>query len=142
MSLQTTSWSVQEEQVLRAGLYARVATLEPKPEGHSIEDQLRVAREFAAGQGWRVVREYTDPGYSGASDQRPAFQQMVQDALKGEIDVIVVSSVDRLFRPLHLLLHYLVLLHRHGIRLVSATGPFDLNEMAERIAPLIDWLEG
>ncbi|RLC76490.1 MAG: hypothetical protein DRI81_10020, partial [Chloroflexi bacterium] len=59
-----------EDQPLRAGIYSRVSTIE-QTEGHSIEAQLRITREFAERKGWVVVREYTDPGFSGTNDERP-----------------------------------------------------------------------
>lgn len=123
--------SVQvEERPLRAGLYARVSTEEQAVEGHSIEAQLQVAREFAERKGWVVVREYTDPGYSGTNDRRPAFQRMIEDALNGDIQVIVFHKLDRFSRSISDILHYFNLLHGHDILLASATEPFDFTTPA------------
>ncbi|HEY76319.1 MAG TPA: recombinase family protein [Thermoflexia bacterium] len=119
--------SVREERPLRAGLYARVSTEEQATEGHSIEAQLRIAREFAESKGWVVVREYTDPGYSGTTDQRPAFQRMIEDALAGEIEVIVFHKLDRFSRSISDILRYFNRLHDHGVLLASATEPFDFT---------------
>ena len=120
----------KEDRPLRAGLYARVSTEEQAAEGHSIEAQLRIAREFAERKGWVVVREYTDPGYSGTNDRRPAFQRMIEDALAGEIEVIVFHKLDRFSRSISDILRYFNLLHDHDILLASATEPFDFTTPA------------
>ncbi|RLI50523.1 MAG: hypothetical protein DRP09_19915, partial [Candidatus Thorarchaeota archaeon] len=77
-----------EDQPLRAGIYVRVSIIE-QTEGHSIEAQLRITREFVKRKGWVVVREYTDPGFSGTNDERPGFKQMIDDAFTGDIQIIV-----------------------------------------------------
>lgn len=40
----------------------------------SIEDQVRLCREFVTQQGWDYRHAYTDRAISGASALRPAYQ--------------------------------------------------------------------
>ena len=48
---------------------------------------------------WEFVRVYTDEGISATSTKhREGFQQMVEDALDGKIDLIVTKSVSRFAR--------------------------------------------
>ena len=41
---------------------------------------------------------YVDDGYSGASFQRPGFQQMMADMENGEIGIIITKDLSRLGR--------------------------------------------
>jgi len=112
---------------MRAGLYARVSTDEQAEEGHSIEAQLRVMRDFARRKGWQVVEEYVDAGYSGKTDRRPAFQRLIADARAGHVDVIVVHKLDRFSRSLFDILKYFRELEAQGVLLASATEVWDFT---------------
>ena len=46
----------------------------------SIEDQLRLCRERAECEGWRIVDSYSDRSVSGASLIRPGVQALMEDA--------------------------------------------------------------
>lgn len=122
--------SPDPDQPLRAAVYARVSTDEQAAEGHSIEAQLRITREFVERKGWVIVREYVDPGYSGSNDNRPAFQQMIQSAIGGEVQVICFHKLDRFSRSISDILHYFRELDKAGILLASATEPFDFTTPA------------
>ncbi|HDQ70666.1 MAG TPA: recombinase family protein [Chloroflexi bacterium] len=115
-----------QDQPLRVGLYSRVS-IEEQAEGHSIEAQLRITREFAERKGWIVVHEYVDAGFSGTNDQRPDFQSMLQDALAGDIQVILFHKLDRFSRSIADILEYFHLFESHSILLASATEPFDFT---------------
>jgi DNA invertase Pin-like site-specific DNA recombinase len=81
----------------RAALYLRVST------GEQTTDNQRLALEAACEQrGWQVVAMYADPGVSGAKgrDERPQFDHMLKDAARGQFNVVMAWSVDRLGRSL------------------------------------------
>jgi len=83
---------------MRAVIYARYSSDNQREA--SIEDQLEVCRRYIHRQGWNLVRSYEDRALSGASDQRPAYQQMLADAEAGQFDVLVSEALDRLGRRL------------------------------------------
>jgi site-specific DNA recombinase len=85
---------------MRAVIYARVSTEEQAEEGHSIDAQLRIVREFCAHRGWTIVGEYVDPGRSGRTLKRPRMQALIADAQLHLFDVVVVHKLDRLSRSL------------------------------------------
>jgi DNA invertase Pin-like site-specific DNA recombinase len=95
----------------RAAIYARVST-----NGQSTDAQIQQLRDVAERSGWAVVEEFVDQGISGAKgrDQRPAFDQMCQAAVRREIDVVMAWSVDRLGRSLLHLVEFLNELHASG----------------------------
>ena len=106
------------EQIMtkRAALYARVSTRN----GHQDpETQLLALREVAERSGWEVVEEYVDHGVSGAKgrDQRPAFDNLCNDATRRRFDVVLAWSVDRLGRSLQHLVTFLGDLHAQGVDL-------------------------
>jgi len=51
----------------RAVLYARVSTEEQARSGYSLAQQLEALREYALREGYEIIEEVEDPGYSGVS---------------------------------------------------------------------------
>lgn len=87
----------------------------------SIEGQLRVCKEHAERNGYFVIGEYIDRATTGTNDNRPQFQQMIEDAKKGEFKFILVYKLDRFARN-----KYDSVVHKHnlaklGVRVISAT---------------------
>lgn len=80
------------------GLYCRVSTQEQATEGYSIGEQQERLRSFAASFGWKDVKLYTDPGFSGASLDRPALQELIRDVEKKKVSRVIVYKLDRLSR--------------------------------------------
>ena len=64
-------------------LYSRVSTQEQAAEGYSIGEQQDRLAAFALSFGWKDFRQYSDPGFSGASLDRPAMQEMIRDVKAG-----------------------------------------------------------
>ena len=83
----------------RVAAYCRVSTLEEEQE-LSYETQRAYYEELIARNPDMVfVGVYGDQGQSGLhTDKRVQFKQMVQDALDGKIDVIMVKSISRFSR--------------------------------------------
>jgi DNA invertase Pin-like site-specific DNA recombinase len=52
-------------------------------------------------EGWVCLPQaYDDGGFSGATMDRPALQQLLADLTAGRIDTVVVYKIDRLTRSL------------------------------------------
>ena len=47
-----------------------------------------------------LSKAYDDGGFSGATMNRPALQQLLADITAGRIDIVVVYKIDRLTRSL------------------------------------------
>lgn len=80
----------------RVALYARYSS--DLQRDASIEDQLRLCREYATRQGWQVIDSYSDRAMSGASMLRPGLQELLNDAARGRFDMILAEGLDRLSR--------------------------------------------
>ena len=64
---------------MRVAIYARFSS--DLQDIRSIADQLALAREHAARQGWLVVAEFTDAAISGASmANRPGLRDLMRTA--------------------------------------------------------------
>ena len=82
--------------MIRVALYARYSS--DNQRDASIEDQLRLCREYAKKQGWHVVEGYNDRAVSGASLIRPGIQALLTDASRGLFDVVLAEALDRISR--------------------------------------------
>lgn len=82
------------EDIKTAVIYARFSC--SKQREASIDDQLRVCRDWCAREGYAIVGEYSDYAMSGRSDDRPEFQRMIANA--GESDIVLVYMMDRFSR--------------------------------------------
>lgn len=82
----------------RVFVYLRVSTTEQAEEGYSLKEQEERLRKYCEAMDWVLVKIYTDGGFSGATLDRPALQQMVKDIEKGDADLVLVDKLDRMSR--------------------------------------------
>lgn len=81
----------------RVVLYARYSS--DNQSAASIEDQVRICREYAGREGWTVAGCYHDAAISGASMiLRPGIQALLADARGGAFDVVLAEALDRISR--------------------------------------------
>ena len=99
---------------IRAAIYLRVSR-----DDQTTENQRLVLERVAAHRGWMIVETYEDQGISGAKgrDQRPAFDQMLKDAMRRRFDILMVWSIDRLGRSVLHVANALAELDAAGVRL-------------------------
>src|SRR5690348_639012 len=81
---------------MRAVIYARYSS--DLQRAASIEDQVRLCRERIEHEGWTLIVTYSDAAASGASRLRPGYQKLLEDARRGEFDVVMAEALDRLSR--------------------------------------------
>ena len=99
-------------------LYARVSTDEQALK-HSIDAQLDQLRDYVKAHNLQIYKEYVDSGYSGTLVQRPEYQKLINDAIDGKFEAIVVYKVDRLFRSVRHLLNLVHELETYGVSVLS-----------------------
>ncbi len=119
---------------LRCACYARYSTDKQSP--LSIEDQLRVCREFAQRQGWVVLEEHTyrDEAISGTTENRPGLEALMKAALSPSrpFDAILVDDTSRLARDLGDAIRLYQKLNFGGVRVIAvAQGIDSKSEQAE-----------
>lgn len=83
---------------MRVAIYVRVSTIEQYKEGYSVAEQIERLTKYCEAKGWTVYKVYIDGGYSGASMERPALQEMIRDIGFNLFDAVLVYKLDRLSR--------------------------------------------
>jgi len=83
---------------MNCAIYTRVSTdNQAEKDFSSCEAQEEKIRVFVKSQNnWKVFKVYSDPGYTGANLDRPALQELLQDIMKGEINIVLAYKIDRL----------------------------------------------
>jgi hypothetical protein len=112
--------------MLRAGLYARVSTIDQQ----TLAMQNRTMREYAVRRGWTIALQVREVN-SGAV-QREAREGLLEAARRREIDVVLVWRLDRWGRSVTDLLTTLQELEHLGVGFVSLTEALDLTTPAGR----------
>lgn len=116
----------------RAAIYARVSTDEQAHTGTSLAAQLDRCRSHADDSGWHIVGTFADEGISGALSSRPALNQILRLVEDGEVDVVVITKLDRIARSLRHLLDLLDLHERHDVQLVALDDTIDPSTASGR----------
>src|SRR6516225_3775888 len=85
----------------------------------SIEDQVRLCRARIEQEGWSYLHAYTDRAVSGASALRPGYQLLLEDARRGQFDIVVAEALDRLSRDQEDIAALFKRLRFAGVRLLT-----------------------
>ena len=106
---------------MRAALYARVSTSDQQ----TLPMQLEEMTSYATNRGWKIVNQVSDIG-SGVSE-RGKREELLQEARRRNIDVIIVWKLDRWGRSLPDLVISLRELNDLGVGFISLTEALDLT---------------
>lgn len=140
---------IMDETTKRVAVYARVSTMNIE-QTSSIENQEKFyTKKINETPNWELQNIYSDEGKSGTSaEHRPAFQQLMKDALNGEMDMIICASVSRFARNISQCLDYVSELRtanpKHPVGVYFETeNIYTLNPDSEQAftmhAMLADW---
>ncbi len=118
---------------LRCAAYARYSSDLQSP--RSIEDQLRICRDYARAHGFIFMEEhvYVDEALSGVGADRPGLNRLLDAALSSAhpFDVILLDDSSRLARNTKDALTFFEKLNFAGIRLIAVSQGIDSdNEQA------------
>lgn len=79
----------------KIGIYLRTA----QKDDEAIKRQEELNLSYCKYKGYsNIVKTYIDNGYSGTTENRPAYKRMIRDIRNEKINVIVVSNISRLTR--------------------------------------------
>jgi DNA invertase Pin-like site-specific DNA recombinase len=85
-------------------------------------------------EGWVCLRAgYDDGGFSGATMDRPALQQLLADLAAGRVDIVVVYKIDRLTRSLTDFAKIVEILDARSTTFVSVTQQFNTTTSMGRL---------
>jgi DNA invertase Pin-like site-specific DNA recombinase len=114
---------------MRPAGYVRVSRAE-QIEGYSLDAQVRAIEAFCAARGWGSPAIYTEGGrsaYSEVTAKRPQFAAMLDAAVAGQHDTIVVHKLDRFARSLITTLRELKRLDGAGVAFASVSEQIDFT---------------
>lgn len=126
-----------------AALYMRLSREDgDKNESSSIENQRKFLRNYAADNGFTVLDEYIDDGFSGTNFERPAFIRMQRDIILGKVGVVITKDFSRLGRNTGKVMTILDdFFTSKGVRYIAATEGIDTGnkDTAGMLAPILSF---
>src|SRR5246500_3566690 len=123
---------------VRCAVYTRKSSGEGlDQEFNSLQAQREACEAFINSQrheGWVCLPQaYDDGGFSGATMDRPALQQLLADITAGRVDIVVVYKIDRLTRALADFAKIVEILDTRGASFVSVTQQFNTTSSMGRL---------
>jgi DNA invertase Pin-like site-specific DNA recombinase len=112
----------------RVAIYCRVSTA-----SQSVDPQESALQEYAVRRDWTQLRVFKDHAISGATDRRPALDQLMQECRRGLIDVVLVWKFDRFGRSMRHLIDVLEEFRQLKIDFISLTEAVDTSTPAGRM---------
>jgi site-specific DNA recombinase len=136
--MRSSGGGAREKERVRCAIYTRKSSEEGlEQEFNSLQAQREACEAFIASQrqeGWVCLpKDYDDGGFSGATMDRPALQQLLADISAGRIDTIVVYKIDRLTRSLADFAKIVEILDTKGASFVSVTQQFNTTTSMGRL---------
>lgn len=119
----------------RVALYTRVSTdmQAGKDEGSLDTQEARLRAFLLSRPGEHEVRTvFREEGASGKSLDRPALQQLMRAVERDDVDLVVVTRLDRLSRSLLDFYELHRLFEKHNVRFVSLNETFDTSSPVGR----------
>ena len=113
---------------MRVWLYGRLSN-DDDVEMNSLENQLRIIREYARDHGYTVVGESYDDNVSGMRFDRKGFEQLTTAVERREIDAVIVKDLSRFGRHRTQTSLFMDYLRQCGVAVISATE--ELNTMVD-----------
>jgi site-specific DNA recombinase len=129
---------IELPKVVRCAIYTRKSTEEGlEQDFNTLQAQREAAEAYILSQkqnGWHTLADsYDDGGFSGASLDRPALQQLLRDIQARKVDCVVVYKVDRLSRSLLDFARLLSVFENRGVSFVSVTQEFNTSASLGRL---------
>lgn len=125
--------------ILKVAAYTRVSANKDEAY-HSLSAQVGYYNEYIAShKDWSFAGIYSDNGRTGTKSKRSGFQNLLQDAREGKIDLIITKSVSRFARNVVVLLKTIRELTKLGVDVyfeeqkihsISKDGEFLLTAIA------------
>lgn len=115
---------------VRCAIYTRKSNEDGLEQKFNSLDAQRVACEkyIKSREGWvALAKRYDDGGYSGKNLERPAIKELFEDVKGGEVDCVVVYTLDRLSRETKDSIEVTSFFRRHRVNFVAVTQIFDNN---------------
>lgn len=108
----------------RAAIYMRVSTSQQVQEGDSIPAQRDALLKYIDQHSDMVLAgEYLDDGVSGTKSDRDELNRLLDNVKAGNVDIILVTKLDRLYRSIRHYLNMMDVLDRYGVGWIAIWEP-------------------
>lgn len=114
---------------MRVVTYSRVST---SHHNQNPDIQVQELRKYCEARGWEVVAEITDFA-SGGSDKRSGLQELESLIARSDVECVVVTKLDRLFRSLKQLVTKLDEFQAKGVAFVATKDAIDYTTPSGRM---------
>lgn len=117
------------EKIIRVAAYARVST-DKDDQANSLVSQKGYFSDYITNhEGWQLKQVYYDEGITGTNTKkRTGFNQMINDAMSGEIDLILTKEVSRFARNTVDTLSYTRKLKDDGVGVIFTIDNIDTRD--------------
>jgi site-specific DNA recombinase len=112
---------------MNSAIYLRISAKESEEGQEDLAVQREKCEAMAILKGWDVVTVFTDQEASGdvGEFQRPGLAQLMDAIHGGDVDVVLVSSLDRLATRIELAISLILQISNYGSTFVSCKEAFD-----------------
>lgn len=107
----------------RTTLYCRVSSDKQAHEGDSIPAQLDALNKYAIEHNFQIIGTFVDDGISGTKDDRDELQNLLRLVEADQVDLILVTKMDRLHRSLRNFLNMQDTLQKHHCNWLAIWEP-------------------
>jgi len=113
-----------------AGIYIRLSQEDKgksyEQNSESVINQKEILRDYCQNNGFNVIGEYIDDGYSGTNFDRPGFKLMLEDIKNKKINLVIVKDLSRFGRD-HVMTGYYIetFFPENKIRFISIVENYD-----------------
>ena len=113
-----------------AGIYIRLSQEDKgklyESDSESVTNQKDILRTYCKNNGFNLVGEYVDDGYSGTNFDRPGFTKMIEDIKDKKINLVIVKDLSRLGRD-HVMTGYYIETYfpENKVRFISIVENYD-----------------
>ncbi len=121
-------------------LYLRLSREDDNHEGesNSIENQRTMLMDYAQENGFENIKIIVDDGYSGTTDDRKGFQEMMELVEADKVSTVIVKDMSRFGRNYLLVGNCLeVIFPQHNVRLISVNERMDTKDGVDDFMPFI-----
>ncbi len=120
---------ITPDKALSVAAYIRVSTEDQAESGLGMDAQRTRCKAMAQVKDWPEPTFYEDDGISGTKDvsKRPGLLQLVEDIRAGKIEAVIIPSLDRLGRKVHIVINIVEELRQRNVSLVSCKESLDTS---------------
>ena len=113
-----------------AGIYIRLSQEDQdkkyESDSESVVNQRELLKDYVRNNGFNLIDEYVDDGYTGTNFDRPGFKKLLQDINDKKINLVIVKDLSRLGRD-HVMTGYYIETYfpENNIRFISILESID-----------------